>query len=84
MKNKFIKILTEVGLEPEKADTTANSLLSLFGVSGSLPFNAIINPHYDKHSRIDGGLIISNGEIIGHADPIGEPGFEGVVGCNDH
>jgi hypothetical protein len=81
MKHKFIKILTDAGLEPQIANTTADSLLSLFGVSGSLPFNAIINPHFDRHNQIDGGLIVGNDGIIGHADPIGETGVAGVDGC---
>jgi hypothetical protein len=81
MKNKFIKILTEAGLELEKIEPTTNLLLGLFGVYNSEPFRAIINPHWDDKDRINGGLLISdNGEIIGHADPIGSCGPQGKCG----
>ena len=50
-------------------------------VSGR-PFNAIIDPHYDKDGFINGGLIIRDGEIVGHADPRGLKGYEGKPGIN--
>jgi hypothetical protein len=49
-------------------------------VNVSLPLNAIINPHYDKYGRLDGGLVIENGVAVGHIDPIGESGTQGVAG----
>ena len=80
MKNKIQELYTKAIYEDLPPNVFADQVLRLFGVSGSLPFNAIINPHYDRNGFIDGGLIISNGEIIGHADPKGEQGAMGEAG----
>jgi len=80
MKSKIEKLYVDAINEGLPPNVFADQVLRLFGVSGSLPFNAIINPHYDRNGFIDGGLIISNGEIIGHADPRGEQGTMGEAG----
>lgn len=61
-------------------DGTSESGLNLCGVNVSLPLNAIINPNYDRYGRLDGGLVIENGAVVGHIDPIGEKGVEGESG----
>ena len=44
--------------------------------------NCIIQPHFDINGRLDGGWIVNNGILKGHADPSGEPGKLGINGIN--
>lgn len=45
--------------------------------------NAIINPHFDSKGRLDGGLTVKNGQVIGHIDHAGEEGIEGQKGSTE-
>lgn len=47
------------------------------------PFDGIHKPHHHKDGYLDGGTIIQNGIVIGHIDPRGEKGAEGISGHPD-
>lgn len=44
--------------------------------------NCIIQPHFDINGRLDGGWIVEDGILKGHADPTGENGQLGENGIN--
>ena len=58
--------------------TDENGNVQLYDVTCSTYLECILNPHYDKEGRLNGGIIISGGKIIGHIDPCGEKGCLGL------
>ena len=84
MKNKIEKLYEEALVEKYSPDVFSRKILGLFSImtegSLSLPFNAIIHPHYDSKGHLDGGTIIENGVVKGHIDPRGAEGAQGYTG----